>query len=183
MKGDALLAGGVGFCNAVRRALLSDVCAWAPREIELRVNTSCVTDEFLAHRIGLLAFRRVADGAADVATLRVSGRVARASDFVSVNFEPVHGDVEIVPLGPKQSIDLTVRFDRQPASKHARYASCAAVGMVEEAGGMHRLRFDTVDDRPPAHVLREALDALDARVERALQQLARQPAEPPRGMC
>ena len=183
MKGAFVLDGGVGFCNAVRRALLSDVRAWAPYEVELRVNTSCVTDEFLAHRLGLLAFRRVADGAADEATLRVAGRVAHARDLVSVNFEPVHPDVEIVPLGPGQSLDLTLRLDQQPASKHARYAPCAAVGMEAVDEHRFRLTFETVDDRPPLHALREALDALDARVDAALLQLAHQPATPPRGMC
>tara|TARA_B110000046_G_scaffold78764_1_gene86910 strand:+ start:1762 stop:2325 length:564 start_codon:yes stop_codon:yes gene_type:complete len=187
MKGTFVLGGGgVGFCNAVRRALLSDVRAWAPYEVELRVNTSCVTDEFLAHRIGLLAFRRVADGAANEVTLRASGdacAVACAHDLGGVNFAPVHPAVEIVPLGPGQALDLTVRLDRQPASKHARYALCAAVGMEAVDGGRHRVTFETVDDRPPLHVLREALDALDARADAALLQLAQQPAVPPRGMC
>ena len=65
------LPGGPGFCNAVRRTLLSDVEAWAAHEIDVRVNTSCQTDEFLAHRIGLVPFQRVGHG--DTLELQTQG--------------------------------------------------------------------------------------------------------------
>lgn len=178
-----LLPGGVGFCNAVRRALVADVRMWAPCEVEVRANTSCQTDEFLAHRIGLVPFRRVADGGKNEMTLRVQGRTALAGDLSGPNFEAVHAGVEIVPLGPGQALDLTVRFDERAGRAHARYACCAAVGMEEDASGHHRLRFETLDGRSTTAALREALDALEARVDGALRQLAHQPAEPPRSMC
>ena len=87
-------------------------------------------------------------------------------------------------LGAGQSLDCTVRVDRRPASAHARYAMCAALGMERVDGeGRHKLQFETLDGRPPVDALHAALDALEARADAALLQLAQQPAEPPRGMC
>lgn len=183
MKGVFVLPGGVGLCNAVRRTLLSDVQAWAPFEVEVRTNTSCQTDEYLAHRIGMIPFRRVAEGTE--MTLSVEGPcTACARDLTGPAFDAVHGGIEIIVLGDGQRLDMTVRFDRRAASKHARYAMCAGVGMERVDGeGRHRLRFETLDDRPPTDVLLEALDALEARVDGALKQLAHQPSTPPRSMC
>jgi hypothetical protein len=176
------LAGGPGFCNAVRRTLLSDVEAWAPHEVDVRVNTSCQTDEFLAHRIGLVPFRRVGHG--DTLELRVAGPcVCTAGMLTGPAFTPVYPDVELMKLGHGQALDLTVHLNEKPASTHSRYAMCAAVGMRREDAGSHALTFEVLDGRRPKDVLHEALDALDARVQRALHALAHQPAVPLKSMC
>lgn len=182
MKGTFSLQGGVGFCNAVRRTLLSDLEAEAPCEAVVRTNTSCQTDEFLTHRLGLIPFRRVGNG--DTMELRATGPcTVRAADLVGPAFEAVHGDVEVMVLGDaRQQLDLTLHFDRRPASAHARYCVCAGVGM-EARGDAHVIRYETIDGSQPAQRLREALDKLEARVDGALQQLAAQPATPPHSMC
>ena len=54
------LKGSAGFCNAVRRTLLSDLYMWAPKEILIRSNMSCQTDEYLAHRIGMIPSGKLA---------------------------------------------------------------------------------------------------------------------------
>ena len=185
------IPGGVGFCNAVRRTLLSDVEAWAPCEVVIRTNTSCQTDEFIAHRCGLIPFRRCGNG--EELVLHVHGpATACARDFTGPGFEAVEGGVAVMVLDAGQTLDMTVRFDRRPASVHARYAMCAAVGMECTAVGTSGkdssgkdcvLRFETINGSEPRDVLLEALDALDARVQRALLNLAHQPSEPPPSMC
>ena len=180
------LPGGVGFCNAVRRTLLSDVKAWAPYTVRVDKNTSCQTDEFLAHRIGLIPFRRVGNGE----TLRLSAVgpcVVTASDFVGPGFEAVHGGIEVMRLGEGQRLELVVTLDERTGSAHARYAVCAGVGMsVPTSSGDDdrcRLSFTCNDGRNPREALREALDHLEARVDRALHDLAHQPSEPPASFC
>ena len=118
-----------GLCNAVRRSLLSDVRAWAPRRVTFRKNTSCQTDEFLAHRIGLIPFRRVGNG--DTMNLQTAGpQSALAADFVGPAFEAVHPDIPIMVLADEnQVLDLTVHFEENTASEHARFCKCAGVGM------------------------------------------------------
>ena len=183
MLGDFVLPGGVGFCNAVRRTLLSDIESDAPCHVTVHDNGSCYTDEFLAHRIGLVPLRRIGPG--DTLRLEAVGPcVVRASDMTSPSFEAVHGDIEIVTLDGDQKVTLTVHVDRRPAHAHARYAVCAGVGMSStDRDGVTRLVFSTNDDRDPDAVLTDAFDHLDARVQRALHALAHQPAEPPTSFC
>lgn len=175
-----VLPGGVGFCNAVRRTLLSDVEAWAPCEVTVHENTSCQTDEFLAHRIGMIPFARVGNG--EVLELDATGPcTACARDFTSPGFAPVHEGIELMTLGKDQRLRLTVRLDKQPAHKHARYAACAGVGMRKVDADRCAVSFSVNDGRAPLQVLLEALDHLDARVERALHALAHQPEVAPQG--
>lgn len=180
-----VLSGGAGFCNAVRRSLLTELSTWAPREVVLRVNTSCQTDEFLAHRIGLCPFRRVAEGGHEMTLRRTGPCVVTTADLTGPFFDAVHGGIEIVTLGEGHEVDLTVRFDERQAKVHARYSPCAAVGMERLDGdGRHRLSFAPLD---PARTHRicvlEALDALDRMVDDALQRLAHQPETPPVSRC
>ena len=78
----------------------------------------------------------------------VQGRSAFASDFVGPAFEPSHPEIEIISMTPSQELDMTVKFDKQKASKHARYSPCAAVGMKQIDGdGRHRITFEINDTR------------------------------------
>ena len=179
-----ILPGGVGFCNSVRRLLHSDLEGWAPFEVTFRTNTSCQTDEFLAHRIGLIPFRRVGkgdtmelvhEGPDDVLTSHLSGEA----------FVPTHDNIAIIRLGPGQAIDATIHFDKRPAGTHARYSYCAAIGMRKIDGdGHHALSFELNDPNlDPVAVMDEALTHLERRVDGALQQLAHQEGPKPRSMC
>lgn len=175
-------AGGVGFCNAIRRTLAGHMSMWAPHELTIRANSSAHADELIAHRIGMIPFKRVGQG--DTMVLRASGpRIVRASDLVGPAFEAVYGDIVVIELVDSQVIDLTIHFDRRDASTHARYSPCAAVGMVADGESRHSIAFHTIDGRSPHELMACALDDLDARVDRALLALAHQPTEPPQSMC
>jgi hypothetical protein len=180
-KGSFVIPGGTGFCNAIRRTLLSDLTAEAPYEVEIRCNTTCQTDEFIAHRIGLVPFRRVGNG--DMLELMVDGRSAFASDLRGNCFEAC-ADVEIMQMEQGQKLDLVVRFDEQLGSKHARYVMCSAVGMERiDNDGRHRITFETIDDSDPKVMMRRSLDALETRVNDALLDLSHRDIPPPKTMC
>lgn len=180
-KGEFVLSGGAGFCNSIRRTLLSDLKSESPYEVEIRTNTSCQTDEFIAHRIGLIPFRRTGNG--NSLELRVKGRSAYSKDFEGVSFEPCV-NVEVMTLKEDQELDLSVRFDERDSCKHARYCKCAAVGMERvDNEGRHKIRFETIDDSDPKTLLLLALDALEARVENALMDLSNRDLPIPKTVC
>lgn len=173
-----------GFCNAVRKSLLDDVKSWAPSRVTFRLNTSCQTDEFLAHRIGLIPFHRCQAHGLGTLHLRASGpTIVRAGHFTGSAFEPVHPEIEIMMLGEGQEFDLDVEFDECIASTHARYSPCAAVGMEKIGDKQHRITFEVLGPKTAHELYHEALDALEARVDAALQSLAHQPETPPPSMC
>lgn len=183
MKGDFLLRGPPGICNAVRRSLLSDVKAWAPCSATIRTNTSCQNDEFLVHRIGLVPFNRIGNGTEMNVSIQ-GPRTVMVSDITGPGFEAVH-DLEWVHLGSAEEVlDMAIHFDERPASKHARYNMCAVVGMVKAKEDVHRLTFETINDRNAKEALLEAIDAVEARVDDALQQLGNQdPKRRPMSFC
>lgn len=174
--------GDTGLANALRRTLLSDLETWAPYKVTFRANTSCQTDEFLSHRIGLIPFRRVGNG--NEMTLKKTGGVVTAGDVTGCAFEAVHGGIQIMDLGDSSSLDITIHFDKRRASTHARYSTCAAVGMRQLSRDNHRISFELHDERlRAAEVMLRAMDCLESRVDRALLQLASQPDPPPRSRC
>lgn len=166
-----LLPGHVGFCNALRRTLLSDVVTEAPAHVEMKRNGTCFTDEFLAHRVGLVPFERV--GVGDTLTLRARGPgVVTAAQLAGPAFVPVFPDVPLALLDDGHALELDVVFDAQAAETHARYSPCFAVGMRPTDTDAHVLSFGSNDHRAPAALLAEAFDRLDARLDRALRALA-----------
>lgn len=172
------LTGGVGFCNAIRRSLLSDIETEAPCRITVECNTTCFTDEFLAHRIGLIPFHRVGNG--DSMLLSVTGPLSVVSSMlVGPAFESVH-DVEIARLAEGGVLRLKIFFDRQRAGKHARYSPCAGVGMSIVGDGRCAIRLASNDLRSPKELMCCAIEHTEQRVQRALHALANQPETPPR---
>ena len=175
------LSGGPGFCNAIRRSLLSDITTEAPHSVRIHVNTTCYTDEFLSHRIGLVPFRRVGNG--DSMKLDVTGPCSVfTSMLVGPAFESIH-DVDIARLAAEHRLSITVSFDTQNAATHARYSPCAAVGMKHLDDGRCEIRFRSNDARTPKELMLVALEQTEQRLQRALHALANQPETPPQSFC
>ena len=175
--------GGVGMANAVRRILISELSTEAPYKVTFRTNTSSETDEFVAHRIGLVPFRRTGNG--DTLTLHAdTAGTVWSGALTGVAFEAVHTNIALLVLGEGEQLDLDVHFDRRKASAHARYAPCAAVGMKKQDGTTYSVSFELLDrERDDVRIMHEALDVLQAHVDDALRQLASQPDTPPRSRC
>ena len=175
------LTGGVGYCNAVRRSILSDVLTEAPCHVNIITNTSCFTDEYLAHRIGLIPFQRKGNG--NTMNLNISGPISvRSTMLTGPAFEAVY-DIEIARLSDSaNTVHMVVHFDKQSSSKHARYSPSAGVGMRLEKDAC-AIEFESNDRRSPRELILEALDHTEARLQRALLELAKQPDEPPQSFC
>ena len=167
----------VGFSNALRRTLLSDISTDAPKSIFVECNETCHADEFLAHRIGLIPFRRTGPG--QTAVLEATGPCCVRARDIRGAFESVHPDIEVLRLADTHRVHVRITFDRQKAHVHARYSPCYAVGMRIAGPKQCVLSFGCNDDRTPHACLLEALDCMDARIDSALLQLSND-APPPK---
>lgn len=172
------VAGEASQANALRRALTSRLETVAPKSVTIEVNTSCMSDEFIAHRIGLIPFSQH-DGLAD-ATLDVRGRSAFARDFVCAGPTPVSGEIEVMRMAEAQRLALTVHFETGNGA--ARFCRVAALGMRPVADGEHEwnghgwnghgvreheLAFEPLHAGDGARCVDEALGALEAELARA----------------
>ena len=182
MRYEFRLQGGIGFANAVRRSLISDTTSWAPHEIHVRSNTSCQTDEFLAHRIGLIPFRKTSNPTTEELKLTAHGPcVVRCDAFRGAGFEPIYPSIHVMELGDGQQLDLSVSFGRGTGRKHARYATVSAVGLSPSPeDGSYVLSFESHPDDARERV-EEALMNLKNRVDAALQSLGSE-SPPPTSM-
>lgn len=184
MSSSFALSGGVGFCNAIRRILLTDLEMWAPKELTIHSNTSCQTDEYIAHRVGMIPFEKTGEG--DTITLSSIGPgMVTSKQFNGHAFTPIHDTIEIMQLDTNQQLKFTVHFDKQKASTHARYSPCSAVTMsaMDDKTERHKISFESITSDTPKSLILSALDHFEARIDRALLQLANQPKVPPKSMC
>ena len=161
------VVGEASQANALRRALTSRLETVAPKSVTIEVNTTCMSDEFIAHRIGLIPFSQH-DGLAD-ATLDVRGRSAFARDLVCAGPSPVSGEIEVMRMAGAQRLALTVHFETGTGA--ARFCRVAALGMRPvgdgEHGKAHELAFEPLHAGDGARCVDEALAALEAELARA----------------
>lgn len=164
-KGEYYLSSSVGAVNAIRRALIMDIESWAADTVTFEKNSSCQTDEYIAHRIGMVPFIKVGNG--ETMKIHVKGRTVSASDLKGPSFKMVR-DVEIIEMNEEQEIKATVHFNYKSGAVHARYKMCAAVAMQLLNNGQYKLSFETLNDEEPDDVLKKALSAIESKIDRAL---------------
>lgn len=165
------LSGAPGQVNALRRALISDVPTVCPSHVDIHVNTTSHTDEYVAHRLGLVPFRQpdTADGHVS-AVAHIRHREARPlrGDDVQGDLRPFHADANILDVCEGQELSCELKFAKRTGTDHARFARAVAVGMRPGTkDGEHVLSFETLFGDDHDECLRLALDALEARVRAA----------------
>lgn len=182
MRHSFAVTADTGLANALRRCLLSDLENWAPHKLTVNENTSCQTDEYIAHRVGLIPFRRTGNG--DTLSVAKKGGVVLAGELVGCAFEPVFPEIPIMDLGEDAVLDVVVHFDRGRPSRHARYSTCAAVGMRQTDAHKYEISFELHDERLNARdVFLRAIEEMEKRVADCLVQMGNQPTPPPKSRC
>ena len=164
-KGEYYLNSSVGTVNAIRRALIMDIESWAADTVTFENNSSCQTDEYIAHRIGMIPFIKVGNG--ESMQIHVKGRTVLASDLTGPSFKIVK-DVERIEMTEDQEIKATVHFNYKSGSVHARYKMCAAVAMQLLNNGQYKLSFETLNNEEPDDVMKKAISAIESKIDRAL---------------
>lgn len=150
--------------NAIRRALMSDVETYAPSEIVVHRNSSSQTDEYIAHRIGLIPFvLRDASAPPTDIHLSVCGRTASTADFVGDSFRAVH-DTPIVRLVEGQTLHIEVRFAKGTPALHVKHAHIGPVA-YQKRGETTTLSFETLTNESPLQYALTALQSLHQRVD------------------
>ena len=158
-----------GLPNAVRRALLTDVSSFAPTEVLIRRNTSCQSDEYIAHRVGLIPFVQGGTSCTSL-SLSVSGRTATTSDLRGDSFRAVH-EIPLVRLNDTQTLDLDVRFGRGTAAEHAKFAQIGPVSYTRGDKERTAMGFETINNTCALDYLEAALQTLVASVDDAKLQV------------
>ena len=147
----------VSFANALRRSLMSDVSFCAPERLTVYTNTSSETDESIAHRIGMVPWKKKHDG--ENVHIHVRDRDVTSYDLC----QHALYDVMLVRLDAGQEFKADIHFAVRKGSEHARYSSVAAVG-YNQTSEFIEMRFECIDDQNPAKVLLNAVQSLRDRL-------------------
>jgi len=151
--------------NALRRALISDIKTIAPHKVVIKENTSCQTDEYICHRIGLIPFLKQMediDFEKDCLSLNVSNETPKTSDLQGEKFKTKY-DVDIIKLIDGQTLNLEIYFNEGSGQDHARYSPIAAVG-YELQDKKIKFTFESINGECPTSHLKKALSSLQNRL-------------------
>ena len=161
----------VFFLNAIRRSIMQNVLTWAPEKITIRKNTTCYNDEYVANRIGLIPFDCIDTtdiDATDINTkivLQVKGRDARASDISNKSFKASF-DMLFLNILEDQEIDMDVSMIQGSGSAHPRWDHATSVAYDELASDKFTFCCESISNRKPRDLIRQACDYLIDKVNR-----------------
>ena len=172
----------LALANGVRRQLLTTGSV-APGAVHVRRNDSVMTDEQLAHRLGMLVFPNDRFGAERL-ELRMRSEPTRtrcvfACDILRAGGEPaLPGDMTpIVLLGPGAGLDLTLALRHGTGAEHARFCPVQVAWLVPRDGEC-AVAYQTTGALGADATRRQALRELRARVLAARAEVASAPTAP-----
>jgi DNA-directed RNA polymerase alpha subunit len=166
-----LLKEGSGFCNSLRRIMHSEIDSWAPGSCEIRKNTTCHTDEMLAHRIGMVPFFRSGNGE-EIMLKKRGPCICYSSDFQGHSFTPISGTIPLFSIDEGSEIDMTLYFEFGNGSKHARFSPVSGIGMKKVQEDEHVITFSSINGTSGKEIVLESLLKLEKRVDKALLSLS-----------
>ncbi len=120
----------IGFANALRRTIISQLPSFAIEEVDFYENNSALYNEMIANRLGMLPLTFDPKAAPDTKislTLNAQGpATVYSKDLVSGDekVSPVNGDFPIAELAEKQNLRLEAWAVLGTSRKHAKF-QCA----------------------------------------------------------
>lgn len=164
-----------GIANAIRRSLLNDVTTYAPKSICIQKNTSCQTDEYIAHRVGLIPFdypKNVTIEDIPHLSCSVTGSTAFSKDLVGDFFRATQ-NVPIMKLDNGQELSFTIEFERGTGAKHAKFSHISAVEFkkindVGKTDADTQISFSMITQADPLLYSLDAIQSLLKHVETVL---------------
>ena len=157
---------GIEFSNAIRRAVISETTSYAPAEVDIEINTSCQTNEYIAHRIGLIPFCQNGLSEDVTVTLHVKDRSATTDDIVGD--AKAHKKITIMKMMPGQELKLKVYFKKGKGSMHSRWCPIAACSHFIDNNDPNiiHFKFEMINDTDPIDVMKNAILNLNQKLEK-----------------
>ena len=158
-----------GVANALRRAIACKCPSVAASTATFRQNTSCQTDEYIAHRIAMIPFV-IKDGTVPlenvIARVSVSNRQVMSGDLICDAVRPVRDDIPIMKLGTDQKFEVDVRFSIGTDADHVRHSHVTDVCYKElDSDRRHNMGFRMIDGTSSLTHLVSAIESLEKNLD------------------
>ena len=164
----------VHLANAIRRSLISDVESYAPNKVVFEVNTTCQTDEYIAHRIGLVPFctpefnEEDTDIRTQTVTFDCKDKTFDANQM-SGSFQPAQ-NIPIIKVIQGQHVKGTIFFAKKAGKDHSRFCPIAAAG-YQILKDKINFTFESINGENPINHLLQALKKLQSRLNNVKYQI------------
>lgn len=162
----------VNIANALRRSLISDVYTYCPESVHVRTNTSCQTDEYIAHRIGLIPFLhkdKEECSEHEICSINVQDRTITTDDIVG-GFVSSY-KLDIMKLINGQKFDADIYFKKGTGAEHAKFSPVSSVGYDILEDGLIKLMFESINLEDPVIHLLKSLQSILNRLYNVRYQL------------
>jgi len=163
----------VALMNALRRIIISEIPVLAIDEVHIYENSSCLDNEVLAHRLGLIPIRTVPGGAKSIAlALDVSGpgtvyskdlKVFEGGKLVSSEDVIPYGTIPIVKLTEWQRIKLEAIAKLGKAKEHSKWQAGLASYETEDEKTF-KFFVESYGQLSPRELLAEAFRVLEEKL-------------------
>ena len=155
----------VGVANALRRTMIADVTSLAIETVEFQKNSSVLTDEYIAHRLGLVPLTSPNNENEAAFSLDVTCTDEKLSVTTGMLAShdaprPAHDDIIIVKLRRNQSLKLTAKAARSNGKDHAKWTPVCTASYTIEEGDVYRFTVESTGAVKPVDVLLAAIDIL-----------------------
>lgn len=150
--------------NAVRRIILGRVSSLAPGDVTMVANTSVMSDEQLAHRIGavVLDSTTTEDCTMSLCVHATSRTLVTSDDLVTVDGggRPTQPPMPLVQLEPGGQLECRFTVVRGAGEDHARFCPVEVVPYACAGDGTVDMQVESTGQRAGRDIFAEAIDVL-----------------------
>lgn len=163
--------GSLSLASAVRRTILSKCRTIAIDTVCILFNDSVMTDEQLAHRLGMMLLddaNTECDGeiSLDVTASESDRRTVTTADLVFERATLAEGfDVPLLMLGPGQRVSIKASLRRSNGSEHSRFSPVATVGYQPRTSDVV-VSMEPTGATTCEHIKREAMEYLASEIQK-----------------
>ena len=171
------------YANALRRICLNGVPVFAIDTVDILENTSVITDEDLAHRLGMIPLKtelsRFDEPDSRVMFILDSGDTKSQLTITSADLstkdevvKPISDKIPIVYLAPGQRIRFEAYAKLGRGTEHAKWNSAnISVLTNTENGDEHVLTVETTGALEPKEIILTGIDELGKRLDEFKEKL------------
>ena len=152
----------IGLANALRRSLIDLTESYAVDKVMFDINTTCMPDEYISHRLGMIPFLNSSSKVLTEAQIDVSGRNVISKDITGA--EAASEDIPIIHMLPNQRLRCKLIFRKSSGSEHSRFCQVAAVGYSIENDVVY-LSFETINKEPALKLFEMAVATLKSKMK------------------
>jgi len=159
--------------NRLRQILLSEIPCMAVDKVIFSTNTSVATNEYIAHRLGLIPIKVDARKFKDMDTfllhLEAKGEEDEKNHITTVyssditgDYLPVHKTIPIIKLAPNQEIKAIMKVKKGIGAQNAKWQVTSPVGFHKQGQDLYRLTVESTGVYTPMELLEIGMDILES---------------------